>query len=86
MAETGRLRQLAPAAPLIGPVTLLRTAIVLALLAIWELLAHSGWLYRDVVPSLLSIARAVALLTCFVPPPEDQQEYWGLICSPTSIY
>jgi ABC-type nitrate/sulfonate/bicarbonate transport system permease component len=45
-------------------VALLRTAIVLALLAIWEFLAHSGWLYRDVVPSLLAIARAVAdLLT-----------------------
>jgi ABC-type nitrate/sulfonate/bicarbonate transport system permease component len=60
MAETGRLRQTAPRAALIGPVALLRAAIVLALLAIWEFLAHSGWLYRDVVPSLLSIARAIA--------------------------
>jgi ABC-type nitrate/sulfonate/bicarbonate transport system permease component len=59
MAETGRLRQAAPAAPLIGPVALLRTAIVLTLLAVWEFLAHSGWLYRDVVPSLLSIVRAM---------------------------
>jgi len=59
MAETGRLRQPAPAAALIGPVGLLRAAIVLALLAIWEFLAHSGWLYRDVVPSLVSIARAI---------------------------
>jgi len=64
MAETGRLRQPAPAAALIGPVALLRAAIVLALLAIWEFLAHSGWLYRDVVPSLLSILRAlITLLT-----------------------
>lgn len=64
MAETGRLRQAARPAPLIGPVTLLRVAIVLALLASWEFLARSGWLYRDVVPSLLSIARAMAdLLT-----------------------
>ncbi|HZQ11878.1 MAG TPA: ABC transporter permease subunit [Pseudolabrys sp.] len=61
MAETGRLRQTATA-PLIGPVALVRTAIVLALLALWEFLAHSGWLYRDVVPSLLSIARALARL------------------------
>jgi NitT/TauT family transport system permease protein len=62
MAETGRLRRTAPA--LTGPVALLRTAIVLALLAIWEFLAHSGWLYRDVVPPLLAISRAVAdLLT-----------------------
>ena len=59
MAETGRLRQPAAASPLIGPVALLRAAIVLALLAIWEFLAHSGWLYRDVVPSLVSIARAI---------------------------
>jgi ABC-type nitrate/sulfonate/bicarbonate transport system permease component len=62
MAETGRLRQAAPAAPLFSPVTLLRIAIVLVLLAVWEFLAHSGWLYRDVVPSLLSIARAIVSL------------------------
>jgi ABC-type nitrate/sulfonate/bicarbonate transport system permease component len=44
---------------LVGPVALLRIAIVLALLALWEFLAHSGWLYRDVVPSLLSIGVAI---------------------------
>ena len=53
MAETGRLRQAAVAAPAISPVTLLRVAIILSVLAIWEFLAHSGWLYRDVVPSLI---------------------------------
>jgi NitT/TauT family transport system permease protein len=58
MAATGRLRQ--AATPLIGPVTLLRLAIILGVLALWEFLAHSGWLYRDVVPSLLSIGRALA--------------------------
>lgn len=58
MAETGRLRQ--TAAPVIGPVRLLRLAIILGVLAVWEFLAHSGWLYRDVVPSLLSIGRALA--------------------------
>jgi NitT/TauT family transport system permease protein len=58
MAETGRLRQ-PTAAPLVGPVALLRIAIVLAILALWEFLAHSGWLYRDVVPSLLSIGAAI---------------------------
>jgi ABC-type nitrate/sulfonate/bicarbonate transport system permease component len=31
----------------------------LAVLALWELLAYSGWLYRDVVPSLLSIGAAL---------------------------
>src|SRR5262249_22297390 len=55
MAETGRLRQAAVPAPLISQVTLLRIAIILGVLAVWEFLAHSGWLYRDVVPSLLSI-------------------------------
>ena len=64
MAETGRLTQSPVAAPLVSPVTLLRIAIILALLAVWEFLAHSGWLYRDVVPSLLAIGRALAdLLT-----------------------
>ncbi len=48
----------APAARL-SPVTLLRAAIILGALAAWEFLSHSGWLYRDVVPSLLSILRAL---------------------------
>src|SRR5215470_1933036 len=62
MAETGRLSQPSVASPVISPVTLLRIAIILAVLAAWEFLAHSGWLYRDVVPSLLSIGRAMAAL------------------------
>src|ERR1039458_6076736 len=59
MAETGRLKQTAVAAPGLSPVTLLRVAIILSVLAVWEFLSHSGWLYRDVVPSLLSIGRAL---------------------------
>jgi ABC-type nitrate/sulfonate/bicarbonate transport system permease component len=59
MAETGRLRQAAVAEPLVRPVTLLRIAIILTVLAVWEFLSHSGWLYRDVVPSLLAIGRAL---------------------------
>jgi ABC-type nitrate/sulfonate/bicarbonate transport system permease component len=62
MAETGRLRQAAVAAPMISPVTLLRAAIILSVLAIWEFLSHSGWLYRDVVPSLISIGEALGQL------------------------
>jgi len=62
MVETGRLSQAAVVAPIVSPVTLLRVAIVLGALALWELLADSGWLYRDVVPSLLSIGRALATL------------------------
>jgi ABC-type nitrate/sulfonate/bicarbonate transport system permease component len=41
-------------------VLLLRAAIILGVLAVWEFLSHSGWLYRDVVPSLLAIGRALA--------------------------
>jgi NitT/TauT family transport system permease protein len=64
MAETGRLRQTAVAAPAFSPVTLLRVAILLGVLGLWEFLSHSGWLYRDVVPSLLAIGRAlINLLT-----------------------
>jgi ABC-type nitrate/sulfonate/bicarbonate transport system permease component len=59
MAETGRLIHTREPASLVGPVTLLRVAIILVLLAVWEFLAHSGWLYRDVVPSLLTIGHAL---------------------------
>jgi len=60
--QTDRLGVAAAAVPTISPVTLLRIAIILAVLAAWEFLAHSGWLYRDVVPSLLSIGRALLKL------------------------
>jgi NitT/TauT family transport system permease protein len=59
MADTGRLRQSAVPALGFSPVTLLRAAIILGVLAIWEFLSHSGWLYRDVVPSLLAIGGAL---------------------------
>ncbi|HEY2138078.1 MAG TPA: ABC transporter permease subunit, partial [Xanthobacteraceae bacterium] len=59
MADAGRMKAAAP--PLFGlsPVTLVRVCIVLVVLVGWELLAASGWLYRDVVPSLLAIGAAV---------------------------
>jgi NitT/TauT family transport system permease protein len=59
MAETGRLRTTAAPTPWGDPVTQLRIAIVLATLLIWELLARSGLLYRDVVPSLIAIGGAL---------------------------
>jgi ABC-type nitrate/sulfonate/bicarbonate transport system permease component len=59
MATTDRLTRSVAAEPLVGPVTLLRIAIILAVLAIWEFMAHSGLLYRDVVPSLFAIGRAL---------------------------
>jgi NitT/TauT family transport system permease protein len=40
-------------------VTLLRIAIIVVTLACWEALAASGLLYRDVVPSLLAIGKAL---------------------------
>jgi NitT/TauT family transport system permease protein len=57
---------------LVGPVMQLRIAIIAAILVAWEALAQSGLLYRDVVPSLLAIARAlVTLLT-------NPEYYWHL--------
>jgi NitT/TauT family transport system permease protein len=59
MAETGRLTKKAETAWPIGAVGLLRIAILLALVVIWEAMSRSGLLYRDVVPSLLLIGRAL---------------------------
>ena len=67
MAETGRLR----AAPLPG-VLWLRIVIVIVVLAIWEAVAASGLLYRDVVPSLLAIAGAIVRLL------SNPEYYWNL--------
>src|SRR5262249_18254225 len=58
MAQTGQLRTTAPPAwP--HAVTMVRVAIILAVLVIWEALAASGLLYRDVVPRLEVIALAL---------------------------
>jgi NitT/TauT family transport system permease protein len=51
-------------------VILLRIGIVAAILVIWELVAASGLLYRDVVPSLLAIGKALAALLT------DPAFYW----------
>jgi ABC-type nitrate/sulfonate/bicarbonate transport system permease component len=61
MAETGRLT-LPATKPLwqrISPVTQLRIAIVVAVVAVWEVVSASGWLYRDVVPSWVAIGKAL---------------------------
>src|SRR5512133_2964445 len=61
MAQTGGLT--VPTAKPWGlplrPVTALRVAIIVAVVVVWESLSASGWLYRDVVPSLLAIGRAL---------------------------
>ena len=43
-------------------VTVARIAIVVTLLVAWEALAASGWLFRDVVPSLTAIGGAILRL------------------------
>jgi NitT/TauT family transport system permease protein len=69
MAETGRLS--APA-PLVSPVTLVRVALIAAVLVVWEAVAASGLLFRDVVPSLMVIGRALVELL------GDKSYYWHL--------
>ena len=74
MAETGRLTL--PASPPrrmgLHPVTALRIVIIVTVLAAWEALAASGLLYRDVVPSLLAIGRALYVTLA------DKNFYWHL--------
>jgi NitT/TauT family transport system permease protein len=65
MAQTGHLTQ-APsvAGPWLSPVTRLRIGILVTIVAVWEAVAASGLLFRDVVPSLFTVGRAlVDLLT-----------------------
>ncbi len=59
MAETGRLTSKAAPGWPVSAVTMLRIALILAVLVIWEGMARSGLLYRDVVPSLLAIGQAL---------------------------
>jgi ABC-type nitrate/sulfonate/bicarbonate transport system permease component len=59
MAQTGQLKARAPA---LDPVWTLRLAIIVTVLVGWELLARSGLLFQDVVPSLLKIASALGNL------------------------
>jgi NitT/TauT family transport system permease protein len=66
MAETGRLTLSAASPRRLSPVTTLRIAIIVTTLVLWEALAASGLLYRDVVPSLVSIGKALYNLM-FVP-------------------
>jgi NitT/TauT family transport system permease protein len=59
MAEAGHLT-LAPARRrILHPVTALRIAIIVGVLALWQIMSASGLLYRDVVPSLLAIGTAL---------------------------
>ncbi len=72
MAQTGRLSADPARAggwqamPERRRVLLLRIAIVTGLVALWEAVAASGLLFRDVVPSLVTVGRALVQLL-FVP-------------------
>ena len=72
MAETGSLRRTSTSAFFSDPVTRLRVAIVVVVLAVWEIVAASGLLYRDVVPSLHAIAIALFKLVM------NPEFYWHL--------
>ena len=45
---------------MLSPVTRLRIVLLVALVLIWEAVAASGLLFRDVVPSLLAIGQTAA--------------------------
>ena len=61
MAQTGQLTRAPVAAALqLSQVTWLRIAIVLTIVVVWEAVARSGILFRQVVPSLVIIALALA--------------------------
>ena len=62
MGESARLSITSDARSTAGRVTLLRVGILIAAVAAWEIIAASGLLFRDVVPSLTIIARAVGRL------------------------
>jgi len=71
MAEAGRITGTAAAGGWSAlsqrqRVNLLRLAIVVTLVAVWEAVAASGLLFRDVVPSLVTVARSM-LSILFVP-------------------
>jgi NitT/TauT family transport system permease protein len=72
MADAGRLTQTNIPSPAISPVTLVRIVIIVTVLVGWEALAQSGLLYRDVVPSLFAIGRAIVGLLV------DPEYYWHL--------
>jgi ABC-type nitrate/sulfonate/bicarbonate transport system permease component len=66
------MKAAAPPRLAVAPVTLVRIAIILVVLVAWEIIAASGWLYRDVVPSLLAIGAAVWKLL------SNPEFYWHL--------
>jgi NitT/TauT family transport system permease protein len=59
----------------LSPVTMLRIAIIVVTLAAWEALSASGLLYRDVVPSLVAIGKALFNLLTVPDMPVDLSRF-----------
>ena len=72
MAQTGQLTYSALRLPSKSSVTLVRIAIIVTILVVWEATAASGLLFRDVVPSLVVIVRALGHLLV------EGEFYWHL--------
>jgi ABC-type nitrate/sulfonate/bicarbonate transport system permease component len=72
MAAAGSVAPHLPALPQPRRVLWLRLAIIAGILACWEIVAASGLLFRDVVPSLVTIAAALVRLA------GDTNFYWNL--------
>jgi ABC-type nitrate/sulfonate/bicarbonate transport system permease component len=60
MADVGRLRSVGLNWPTWNPVLRLRVIIIVTIVVLWELIAVSGLLFRDVVPSWQRIVTALA--------------------------
>ena len=59
MADVGRLKSAGLSWPAANPVMRLRIIIIVTIVALWELVAVSGMLFRDVVPSWQRIVMAL---------------------------
>lgn len=62
MAAIGELTRRRAAPSWLSPVTALRVGIVVVALAVWQIVAMSGWLYSGVAPSVPVLTAALAKL------------------------
>jgi ABC-type nitrate/sulfonate/bicarbonate transport system permease component len=62
MAEAARLSRGNGALPVLDRVARIRLLIIAAIVVIWEVMSASGLFYRDVVPSLLAVGRALLIV------------------------
>ena len=62
MAEAAKLSRGNGALPSLGRVARIRLAIIATIVVAWEIMSASGLFYRDVVPSLLAVGGALAIV------------------------